>query len=832
MLLQTTTLCLPSSANCFLTLQGKKIGQPIGFSVACKPQNNTAYSILQWKGLLPKKTGINIIGAPVSLHNETFTQFADMAAMIWISDEQDNIVFTNKCWYDYTKLDKEAFQACGIIAIVHPHDTTIAVEQFQDLVQQRMSCLLEYRLKKHTGEYRWVKILGMPRFTEQGQFKGYIITATDIHDSKVAGENAFFQVQAMSNISDVIIATDLQFNVTAFNRAAENIYGLDAADLLGRPIRDFIDHKYPDCTREDAIKELYLNDRWDGLAYYDHPAGNRIYMHCSLVFIKDQEGKRIGIAGIHRDITKLREAEAERNRQEQLLVLEKQVLEMNALPDIPLSTITDYFLEGLENFFPGMLCSVLMLDEEKGLYLLSAPSLPSEYKLIIPKIVPGPAAGACGTAIFRKERVITADIATDPLWEGHHGVPAQFGLQACWSFPIMNAQQEVLATMAVYYKYPKEPAAAELKVLERVSNLLRILIENKIGEARIRLSHERYLLITRVTNDAVWDWDVANSDHVHYGDGFYTLFGYKTGYIQQSSGFWESCIHPEERERVVKRLNQFITSNKSRLWEDEYQFKKSNGDYALVHDRGFLIFDHEGKINRMIGSMQDITEKKELETKLFRQELDKQKQVAQAVINAQEKERADIGKDLHDKVNQILTTSKLYLEMAKHEDADKADLINRSAGNISEAINEIRAISRSLVPASLGDLGLVVSIQDIVENINATRLLKVAFSYQGDIDRGIDEKRKLMLFRIIQEQVNNVLKHAGAASLTINLILDEKAIALTLHDDGKGFELDNTKAKKGVGLSNIASRAQLFNGKINILSAPGEGCTLNVNVPI
>jgi PAS domain S-box-containing protein len=817
----------------FLTLQGKKIGQPIGFSVACKTQNNTADSILQWKALLPKQAGINITGTPVSLYNETFTQFADMAAMIWISDEQDNIVFINKYWYDYTGLDKDAFQACGIATIVHPHDINIAVEQYLDLVQQRMPCLLEYRLKKHTGEYRWVRVLGTPRFTEQGQFKGYIITATDINDSKVAEEISFFQVQAMNNISDVIIATDLQFNVTAFNRAAETTYGFEAADLLGRPIRDFIDHKYPDCTREEALKELYLNDRWEGLTYYDHTNGRRIYMHCSLVFIKDHEGKRIGVAGIHRDITKLREAETERIRQEQLLVLEKQVLEMNALPDISVNTITDYFLEGLESFFPGMLCSVLMLDDEKQrFYLLSAPSLPSEYKAIIPKIIPGSSVGSCGAAIFRKEKVISADIATDPLWEGLQSVTTQFGLQACWSFPIMNAQQEVLAAMAVYYKSPKAPQPGELKVLERVCNLLRIIIENKIGEARIRLSHERYLLITRVTNDAVWDWDVANSDHVHYGDGFYALFGYKTGYIQQSSGFWESCIHPEDRDRVVKRLDQFITSNKSRLWEDEYRFKKSNGDYALVHDRGFLIFDHEGRINRMIGSMQDITEKKELEAKLLLQELDKQKLVAQAVINAQEKERADIGKDLHDNVNQILTTAKLYLEMAKHEDADKTDLINRCSVNISDAINEIRSISRSLVPASIGDLGLVVSIQDLVENINATRRLEVAFHYKGRIDESIDEKRKLMLFRIIQEQVNNVLKHAGATRLIIELVLDEKMIALSIQDNGKGFEPEKAKGKKGVGLSNITSRTQLFNGKVTIIAAPGKGCTLNINVPI
>jgi signal transduction histidine kinase len=236
----------------------------------------------------------------------------------------------------------------------------------------------------------------------------------------------------------------------------------------------------------------------------------------------------------------------------------------------------------------------------------------------------------------------------------------------------------------------------------------------------------------------------------------------------------------------------------------------------------------------MVGSMQDITEKREMEKKLLKQELDKQKLVAQAVVNAQEKERAEIGKELHDNVNQILSTAKLYLELAQTDDGSRIELIARSTENISNAINEIRAISRSLVPPSVGDLGLIDSIQDLVENIKATRKLKVQFYYEGSVDSLLDEKRKLMLFRIIQEQVNNVLKHAAAHNLVIELIADAEgnSIDLTISDDGKGFELEKVRSKKGVGLSNISSRVQLFNGSVHIVTAAGEGCKLKINVPI
>lgn len=646
-------------------------------------------------------------------------------------------------------------------------------------------------------------------------------------------EKMFLQIQALNNVSEAIISTDLDFRVTVFNKAAENIYGIEAAQILGHPIRDFIDHKYPDCTREEAVSELYRQGSWKGQVYYDRADGKRIYMHCSLVFIIDHEGKRVGIAGIHTDITTLREAEEARHKQEQLLRLEKQVLEMNALPGISLKTIADYFLEGLEDFFPGMICSIIQVDpEDFGLVHLSAPSLPVEYSDVIRNIKPGPAAGSCGTAIYRKERVITHDIYQEPLWENLLDIARRFQLGACWSFPILNSQQQVLATIAAYHRQPKAPGEQELAVLERVGNLLRIIIENKNAESRIRASHERYLLVTRVTNDVVWDLDIANDNTMRWGDGFYTLFGYRPAAVRKTSGFWESCLHPDDRGRVVKKLKQFISNNRSRVWEDEYRFRKSNGEYALVHDRGFLIFDQEGKINRMIGSMQDITEKRELEKALLKQELDKQKMVAQAVVSAQEKERADIGKDLQDNVNQILTTAKLYLEMAKQGDPDMKALIERCSENIAEAIQEIRNISRSLVPASIGDLGLVVSIQDLVENINATRHMKIEFQYQGDIDATLDEKKKLMLFRIVQEQVNNVIKHAGTPNAFIGLVVNPQSVDLTIRDNGRGFELDKMTTKKGVGLSNVASRVQLFNGTINIITAPGKGCTLNINVPL
>lgn len=889
-----------------------------------------------------------------------FRQLADAApVMIWVSDENDSMVYVNKSFVNFSGLTMNELTGGGWSALVHPEDIPIAVEAYKNCFKERQPFTLEYRLRTMKGDYRWVVDHGVPRFLEDNTFLGYIGSVMDIHDRKVAEEGMriseeryrsvvhalgegimmfdnegkiiacnrsaeeimgltsnvmeavrqsifcihedgspfpleeqpsqvtlktgnsiknvimgihrpdgaliwisvntepiYYSAQAtrcdavvasfvditqkkaaeielqrsqhqlreyseritniLDSITDGFIAVDKHFNILLWNHAVENVTGIKANTAIGTNIEKVFPEFIGTAEYMQYVRAVEIGNTVN----FEHFISNYNRWFETSVYPFGQ-----GVFIYFREVT-------ERKKQEELLKLEKEVLKINAQSQVSLKTTIDYLLEGLEKTFPGMLCSVLTLNDDKEtMYHLSAPSLPIEYTNIINGMRIGPEVGSCGTAMYRKEKVITENIMTDPLWAAYWSVMEPFNLRSCWSFPVMNAKNEVLATIAAYFRVPRTPAKDELNILERVSNLLRIIIENKNAEVKIRVSNERYLLVTKATNDAIWDWDMSTNS-LYWGEGFFTLFGYKPGYLENSLGFWESCIHDEDRERVLKGLNQFVKDNNSQTWESEYRFRKANGKYSLVYDRGFLIFDHTGKINRMVGSMQDITEKREMEKQLLKQELDKQKLVAQAVVNAQEKERAEIGKELHDNVNQILSTAKLYLELAKTEESERLDLINRSTDNISNAINEIRSISRSLVPPSVGDLGLIDSIQDLVENIRATKKLRVSFDYEGEIDELLDEKRKLMLFRIVQEQVNNILRHSQATNLEILLGAAGNMIDLTISDDGQGFDFEKVKLKKGVGLSNIISRAELFNGKVAIKTAPGKGCSLNINVPI
>jgi two-component system sensor histidine kinase UhpB len=227
----------------------------------------------------------------------------------------------------------------------------------------------------------------------------------------------------------------------------------------------------------------------------------------------------------------------------------------------------------------------------------------------------------------------------------------------------------------------------------------------------------------------------------------------------------------------------------------------------------------------------DVTERIQLEQELNEQRINRQRQITEAVIQAQEKERSEIGKELHDNVNQILGASKLYINTAMTDDEMRQELLERSTGLVSKAINEIRKISKSLITPGLREIGLIDSVEDIIEDIRATKQeLQIELDLQNIYEEQIEDRRKLTLFRIVQEQLTNIVKHAKATRVLIRLSIEGVNVVLTVADNGVGFDM--SRHRKGVGITNIISRAELFNGKVEINTAPDEGCTLTVSMPV
>ncbi len=357
----------------------------------------------------------------------------------------------------------------------------------------------------------------------------------------------------------------------------------------------------------------------------------------------------------------------------------------------------------------------------------------------------------------------------------------------------------------------------------------RDITERKKAEDKLRESNERYQFVNKATQDTIWEWDFLTKEGL-WGEGIINTFGYSANMLKYGKAWIDEYVHPYDKEQVRRRIQTCIESGIEN-WQDEYRFRCADGTYKFVYDRGFILFDEQGKPYRMIGAMTDVTEQKRLEKELAEQRVRQQKLITETTILAQEKERNELGRELHDNINQILATIKMYLGMAKSGHNAPEDFLGKSYEHVNEAIEEIRKLSHSLVAPSLGDIGLKEALQELVEdasllNDRQVQLLIDEKYYENDIDKN----KELMFYRIVQEQLNNITKHAQANKVVISLKADNGNIALSVADNGVGF--DSTQKSKGIGLKNISNRVEFYSGIMNIISSPGKGCTLEVFIPV
>jgi PAS domain S-box-containing protein len=345
---------------------------------------------------------------------------------------------------------------------------------------------------------------------------------------------------------------------------------------------------------------------------------------------------------------------------------------------------------------------------------------------------------------------------------------------------------------------------------------------------RLKILTELYRFVTEITNDCLWEWDLQTGELFWIDGGHKRVFGYQIENATIPQSFWESRLHPEDKVRILASLNKIITEGSCTTWENEYRFKKANGDYAYVHDRGHIIYDADKRASRMIGATQDITEKVLLENRLINERGEKQKEITDAVLTALENERSSIARELHDNVNQILSAAKLYNELAKIDKEKTNVLLTKSSGFIMNAIEEIRKISKAIDVSDIHIMGLLNCIKSLLNDLNMVNPVKIEFK-NTIIETELDEKLQLNILRIVQEHLTNILKHAEATLIKIDLSRDKNDLILFISDNGRGC--DTSEKKKGVGIRNIMSRAELFQGKAEIESQPGKGFQLKVILP-
>jgi PAS domain S-box-containing protein len=356
------------------------------------------------------------------------------------------------------------------------------------------------------------------------------------------------------------------------------------------------------------------------------------------------------------------------------------------------------------------------------------------------------------------------------------------------------------------------------------------ITESYQAKLELKRANERLLYLSRAVSEAIWDWNIETGQ-IFRNQPLLKLIGYHDEKPEDLT-WWYKQIHPEDREKVEKKIEHILASKK-KAWEQEYRFLCADGSYKIVLDRGFVVYQQNNPV-RMVGSLQDISEIKQLEAKLFREQLKKQKQIAEAILRAQEQERTRIGHELHDNVNQILFTAKLYLDLVKTGTAEEKEIKEKTQSFILLAIEEIRKLSKELVTPQLKENGLICCINELIGQLDVVDPFQTRF-VPSDEDKieSLDFNIKVTLFRIIQEQIKNIIKYSHAKNVLLQLSVrhtaSPKKVDLLIVDDGIGFDAHQTR--RGIGLSNIYERTSLYNGKVDLRTQPGKGCSIRITIP-
>jgi signal transduction histidine kinase len=190
-----------------------------------------------------------------------------------------------------------------------------------------------------------------------------------------------------------------------------------------------------------------------------------------------------------------------------------------------------------------------------------------------------------------------------------------------------------------------------------------------------------------------------------------------------------------------------------------------------------------------------------------------------------------LSKELHDNVNQLLATANLFLssEQLAQKNKDEESCTAKAKHYIREALEEIRKISKSLNTSIVEQTGLFDSINEILTNLNLGQNIITGLELEHSTEKQMSSALRLMIYRIVQEQTNNIIKYAKATRVSVSIKKKEDTLYLLISDNGKGF--DPKQLRKGIGLVNIRNRVEAFNGKLHIHSVPGNGCSLEIAIP-
>ncbi|MEI6946983.1 PAS domain S-box protein [Paraflavisolibacter sp. H34] len=586
---------------------------------------------------------------------------------------------------------------------------------------------------------------------------------------------------AFASMEDGFFFANRQLRLTYYNPAAESIFrkAYQQEIMIGESIparlpadrREVVATFFRRALKGETIEyETVLTE--EGVA--------PLWLGCRYFPTRDALGNITGICGILKDITvrkELEKAEAERKKMEEKLLQEKALFE-EFMKNTPLRAwIADE--NGALHYFNPVFAREFGLETAAGkvnVFNLFPEDLAWKYFLQNQEVIRG------GRPVVSDEESILPDGT-------HQNVKLV-------RFPLTVDGQSMVGGYTV-------DISAHIRLQEELAK-----------------SVEQFEYATKATSDAIYEWDLESGRMQH--SWFYSkLFGSQQYPMAHFEG-----VHPADRDRVQQQVVDTLNDPQKDRWQLEYRHRSGGSQYRHIICKSFVI-RRNGKAVRVIGAKQDITEQKKLQERLIEQEKGIKREIVRSVIETQEKERRQLSVELHDNINQMVASCKLMLEIGLSNPANAPLFTEKAYNHLQEIITGILRISHNLNPSTIEDIGLKEALVQLLGKTAVTEKLKIEFTHHHFLEAHLAQPEdKVAVYRLVQEQLANIVQHAGARNVWVRLASGPNKVFLSVEDDGNGC--DKEAMVTGRGLRTIYHRVEYYNGKMILDTQPGQGCRLKV----